>query len=140
MTVATIAPFSGVHHVRVPVSDLAASAEFWRAAFGFEHDFDFPDGAGVALRDPRGGPSVVLWLDAAVATASKGFVHFGLAVPDTASLDALAEHLDAVGVTHGGFQPSFVERKLVFIEDPDGNLVNVYVARADADERSGGAR
>lgn len=127
MTTTLTAPFTGVHHVRVPVSDLARAAEFWRDAFGFEHDFDFPDGAGVAVRHPRGGPSVVLWADAPLATAARGFVHFGLAVAGVGELDALAAHLDGRGIGHGGFQPSFVERKLVFVEDPDGNLVNVYV-------------
>lgn len=127
MTPTLTAPFTAIHHVRVPVSDLNRAQEFWRDAFGFEHDFDFPNGAGVAIRHPRGGPSVVLWADAPLATASRGFVHFGLSVADVAALEALALHLDDLGITHGGFQPSFVEKKLVFIEDPDGNLVSVYV-------------
>lgn len=130
MTPTLVAPFTAVHHVRVPVSDLDRAQEFWRDAFGFEHDFDFPLGAGVAVRHPLGGPSIVLWSDAALAAASKGFVHFGLEVADIGALEALAAHLDGVGVRHGGFQPSFIERKLVFVEDPDGNLINVYVGGA----------
>ena len=127
MTQTLLAPFTGVHHARVPVSDLSRAQEFWRDAFGFEHDFDFPDGAGVAIRHPQGGPSIVLWADAPLAAASKGFVHFGLAVASLQALEALALHLDESGIKHGGFQPSFVEKKLVFVEDPDGNLINVYV-------------
>jgi catechol 2,3-dioxygenase-like lactoylglutathione lyase family enzyme len=120
---------TGVHHVRLPVSDLARSRSFWEDLFGYEWDFDFPgeDGpAGVALRHPDGGPNLVLWLEHGHERAA-GFVSFGLGLPSAAAVEALRADLDARGVPHGGIQSAFVEVKLPFVEDPDGNLVSFYV-------------
>jgi catechol 2,3-dioxygenase-like lactoylglutathione lyase family enzyme len=129
--------FTGLHHARIPVSDLDRAVTFWRERFGFEWDFDFPgdlgDGAGggageragVAVRS--GAVSVVLWLDPQRAAATRGFVSVGIGVPDTSALESLARALDLAGVAHGGIHPAFVESKLTFVEDPDGNLINFYV-------------
>ena len=121
---------TGIHHVRVPVSDLDRSVEFWTATFGFERDFDFPGDEGpiaTALTHPATDTHVVLWKDAARAVSSAGFTSVGLGVPDRASIDALAAELDVAGIPHQGIEPSFVEVKLVGVADPDGNLVNFYV-------------
>jgi catechol 2,3-dioxygenase-like lactoylglutathione lyase family enzyme len=121
---------TGVHHVRLPVSDLARSRAFWEDLFGYEWDFDFPgdDGpAASALRHPDGGPNVVLWLDAERAKASSGFVWFGIGLPSADEITALRDELDARAIPHGGIQGAFVDVKLPFVEDPDGHLISFYV-------------
>jgi catechol 2,3-dioxygenase-like lactoylglutathione lyase family enzyme len=121
---------TGVHHVRLPVSDLPRSRAFWQDVFGYVWDFDFPgtDGPGaVALRHPDGGPNVVLWVDAERARASRGFVWFGIGLPTASAVEALRDRLDAQQIAHGGVQGAFVDVKLPFVEDPDGHLISFYV-------------
>jgi catechol 2,3-dioxygenase-like lactoylglutathione lyase family enzyme len=53
MTPATVA---GFHQVKVPVSDVARSRDWYCQAFGFVSEIDFVEGgvlAGVALRHPE---------------------------------------------------------------------------------------
>ncbi len=122
-------PVTGLHHVRIPVTDLDRSIAFW-SELGFVHDFDFPERAGVAVRS--GSASVVLWLDPERARAAAGSVIVGIGVPDQGTLERLAVELDDRGVRHGGIQPAFVEAKLPFVEDPDGTLIGFYVMPAAA--------
>jgi catechol 2,3-dioxygenase-like lactoylglutathione lyase family enzyme len=121
---------TGVHHVRLPVTDLTRSRAFWQDVLGYVWDFDFPatDGpTGVALRHPDGGPNVVLWVDAERARASGGFVWFGIGLPSATAIEALRDRLDEQHVVHGGIQGAFVDVKLPFVEDPDGHLISFYV-------------
>ena len=121
---------TGIHHVRLPVSELARSRTFWEDVLGYEWDFDFPgdDGpAAVALRHPDGGPNVVLWLDAERARASAGFVWFGIGLASAGEIEDLRDDLDARSIAHGGIQGAFVDVKLPFVEDPDGHLISFYV-------------
>jgi catechol 2,3-dioxygenase-like lactoylglutathione lyase family enzyme len=121
---------TGVHHVRLPVTDLARSYAFWRDVLGYERDFDLPgpDGPlGWALTHPRGGPGIVLWHDPEKAAASSGFPWFSLGLPSSQDIIKLAEELDRRGIHHGGVQNALVEIKLPFVNDPDGHLIGFYV-------------
>jgi hypothetical protein len=68
----------------------------------------------------------VLWLDTAPRNRAQ-FVSFGIGLPSRAAIEALAAELDSRGIPHGGVQGAFVDVKLPFVEDPDGNLVSFYV-------------
>jgi catechol 2,3-dioxygenase-like lactoylglutathione lyase family enzyme len=121
---------TGVHHVRLPVSDLGRSFTFWGGVLGYEREFDFPgqDGArGWALRHPLGGLRLVLWRDPDRAAASAGFPWFSLGLPSSRDVINLAEELDRRGISHGGLQDAMVEVKLPFVADPDGHLISFYV-------------
>jgi catechol 2,3-dioxygenase-like lactoylglutathione lyase family enzyme len=120
----------GIHHVRLPVADLARSFAFYSELLGYERHFDFPgpDGpSGWALRHPGGGPDLVLWHDAALAAASAGFPWFSLGLPGARAVADLAAELDRRGIAHGGVQQAFVEVKLPQVRDPDGHLIGFYV-------------
>lgn len=128
---------TGVHHVRLPVSDLERSAAFWQEIFGYELDFDFPGEDGPVARafhHPHGGPNIVLWIDPERARVTSGFVWFGIGVPSAQHIEDLAAELDARGIEHGGVQGAFVEVKLPFVRDPDGHLISFYVKPPRADE------
>jgi catechol 2,3-dioxygenase-like lactoylglutathione lyase family enzyme len=121
---------TGIHHVRLPVSDLAVSRAFWQDVLGYEWEFDFPGENGpaaTAMRHPLGGPNVVLWLDPERARVSAGFVWFGIGLPSAHDVERLRDHLDALSIPHGGIQGAFVDVKLPFVELPDGHLVSFYV-------------
>jgi catechol 2,3-dioxygenase-like lactoylglutathione lyase family enzyme len=121
---------TGVHHVRLPVTDLARSYAFWRDVLGYQRDFDFagPEGSrGWALKHPSGGPHIVLWRDPDKARAASGFPWFSIGLPSRRDIESLAQDLDRRGIPHGGIQGALVEIKLPFVADPDGHLIGFYV-------------
>lgn len=124
------APLRGVHHVRLPVSDLERSVAWYVDLLGYQKDFPFrQDGhvVGWALRHPDGGPDLVLFADGDRARAAGGFPFFAFGVPDEAALRMIEARLDERGIAHGGVQPALTQVKLPFVEDPDGHLIGFYV-------------
>jgi catechol 2,3-dioxygenase-like lactoylglutathione lyase family enzyme len=120
-------PLRGIHHVRLPVADLARSFEFFAELLGYERDFDFPGGAGWALCHSQGGPRIVLWRDPGLAAATAGFPLFSIGLPNARAVSDLAAELDRRGIVHGGVQSAFVETKLPGVQDPDGHLIGFHV-------------
>jgi catechol 2,3-dioxygenase-like lactoylglutathione lyase family enzyme len=134
MTDSTLTALAGVHHVRLPVSDLAISTHFWMDLLGYQVNFEFPgaDGpTGVALKHAKGGPNLVLWLDPTMAKRTSGLPWFAIGCPSADDLYALKEKLDERGIANGGIQDAFVQIKLPFVEDPDGHLIGFYVVLED---------
>jgi catechol 2,3-dioxygenase-like lactoylglutathione lyase family enzyme len=130
MTDAARMELAGIHHVRLPVSDLARSMSFWGDLVGYEFNFEFPgtDGpAGVALKHANGGPNLDLWLDPVRAKLTAGFPWFAIGCRSADEIRALKSRLDERGIPNGGIQDAFVQIKLPFVEDPDGHLVGFYV-------------
>jgi catechol 2,3-dioxygenase-like lactoylglutathione lyase family enzyme len=128
---ATPRPLSGIHHVRLPVSDMDAAFAFFRDLLGYQDNFPFsgPDGlVGKAIRHPAGGPNIVLWHDPDLAAAASAFPWFSIGMPDKDSIRELAAELDRRGIRHGGVQPAFVGVKLPHVQGPDGHLIGFYVA------------
>ena len=109
------APITGLSHVQLDVSDVAASATWYSAVLGLRPFADDPDVGYVALQHP-GAKFVVVLTRAPAAggdTAATGrgggggsgggaLDHLALAVPDGASLEAWAAHLTEVGIDHDG--------------------------------------
>jgi catechol 2,3-dioxygenase-like lactoylglutathione lyase family enzyme len=124
---ATGAP-AGLHHVKLPVSDVASSRDWYARAFGFRPRLEFhEDGAlrGVALHQPDADLALALRADPARARALAGFDALCLAVGTRADLDALLARLDNAGVAHteprtghGGDAAD--------VPDPDGLLVRLH--------------
>lgn len=119
---------SGLHHLKLPVTDVACSRDWYGAALDFTNDLEFhEDGVlrGVALRHHASGLRLALRQDAVRARALAGFDSVCLAVGTRADLDALLARLDGarVGHTdpivgHGGWAAD--------VPDPDGHLVRVH--------------
>jgi catechol 2,3-dioxygenase-like lactoylglutathione lyase family enzyme len=56
----------GVHHLKLPVSDLARSLEWYRTRLGYEKSVEFVEGGtlmGIGMRHSAGRPGLALRLD-----------------------------------------------------------------------------
>ena len=127
---------SGVHGVRIPVSDPWASRDWYVAVLAFEPilDLEEADGVlGVLLRHPC-GLEIGLHHDVPRARALAGFVLLSLVVPDRKALDVCAAGFDEarqprspVGEGHVGWY--------LDVPDPDGILMRLHtLSTVDAEE------
>ena len=123
------APITGLSHVQLNVSDVAASATWYSAVLGLRPFADDPDIGYVALQH-RGAKFVVVLTKApatgagSAGTAGDGLDHLALAVPDGASLEAWAAHLTEVGIDHDGIVLEGGHPSLQ-LRDPDGIAIEL---------------
>jgi catechol 2,3-dioxygenase-like lactoylglutathione lyase family enzyme len=119
---------SGLHHVKLPVTDVARSRDWYDRAFGFACTLEFHEEGrlvGVGLRHPDGDVILALREDPARAAALAGFDAVCLAVGTRSDLDELLSRLDAVGIAHG--TPGAGRGgDAVDVPDPDGHLVRIH--------------
>ena len=126
---------AGVHHLKLPVSDVVASRRWYVETLGFEHDLEFVEEgrlAGVSVRHPGCGLRIALREDRRRAQAMAGFGVLALAVVDDAGLDAVIAGFDARGVTHSGRRHAR-EGWAVEVHDPDGMAMRLYSLERHAD-------
>jgi catechol 2,3-dioxygenase-like lactoylglutathione lyase family enzyme len=120
---------AGVHHLKLPVSDLARSTAWYATRLGYRVGLEFHERgriAGVLMVHPGGGPQLALREDPPRAAAAAGFDYFAIGAPDKAALDALAEHLTALGESHAGVHLASVGWILPELLDPDGHTLRFY--------------
>jgi catechol 2,3-dioxygenase-like lactoylglutathione lyase family enzyme len=129
----------GIHHVKVPVSDLAASRRFYETALGAVRlpgaDHRHADGRLYAhvLRLP--GTEILLELrhNPEQAARHHGFDPLTLAVADRAELAEWDRLLTALGVPHSPVIVS-IRAWVMVVEDPDGIRVRLYTAETHGPE------
>ena len=118
------APITGLSHIQLLVSDVAASAKWYSTVLGLVPFADDADVGYVALQH-RGGRFVVVLTKAPAPRAGRtepagdGLDHLALAVPDGAALEAWAAHLAEVGIDHAGVVLEGGHPSLQ-LRDPDG--------------------
>lgn len=121
---------SGIHHVKLPVSDVARSRAWYERVLGFETLVEFDeDGvvAGVALGRDDCQPSVALRHDPDRARALSGFDALALLVPTREDVPRWRDVLDELGEPHGGLvQGHAGGAVLVGLRDPDGIEIRLY--------------
>ncbi len=126
------APITGLSHVQLLVSDVAASAKWYSAVLGLAPFAEDPETGYVALQH-RGGRFVVVLTRAPTArrapadpadSAGNGLDHLALAVPDGAALEAWAAHLTEVGIDHAGVMLEGGHPSLQ-LRDPDGIAIEL---------------
>ncbi|MFF8598303.1 VOC family protein [Streptomyces sp. NPDC015232] len=121
---------AGIHHVKIPVTDLPRSLDWYRRVLGFRTVIEFPDEQGV-VRGVGGtmpgldGTLVALRENPEAARGCAGFDPVSFAIRDRADAEAWAAHLDALGVEHSPVIEASIGWLLVF-EDPDGLVLHLY--------------
>ena len=119
----------GVHHLKLPVRDIARSEAWYGRTLRYRRTVEFKDGdklMGILMIHPDGGPPLALRLDPHRAEAAAGFDYFIIGVPDHATIDEPAAHLDALREPHGGVHQAGLGWILPFLHDPDGHEVRFY--------------
>ena len=133
----TAAPeLDGVHHVKLPVSDLNRSRAWYESRLGYRLATEFiEDGAvmGLALAHPNGGPDLGLRLNPELAARTAGFDYFAIGVPTKAALESLAERLTALGEQHAGVHFATIGWILPLSHDPDGHEIRFYTTEQHTD-------
>ena len=121
---------SGFHHVKLPVSDLTRSREWYTSVLGLRVEIEFvEDGSvqGLALADASGRLRLALRLDPVRAKALAGFDPVALEVPERADIEAWRHRLDDLGQPHGGIVTGHKGGSvLVGLHDPDGIEIRLY--------------
>ena len=130
----------GVHHLKLPVSDLARSREWYQSRLGYRSHIEFVEEGrlmGVALSHPDGGPELALRLDPVRAATVAGFDYFSIGVPSEQELRELAARLTALGEEHGGVHRTSIGWILPYTHDPDGHEVRFYTTQQHTGPPSG---
>ncbi|MFF1451338.1 antibiotic biosynthesis monooxygenase [Streptomyces sp. NPDC058274] len=124
----------GIHHLKLPVSDLERSTDWYCTVLGArrvtELDHRRPDGTLFAvILDVPGLPArLELRLDPRTAGALKDYDFLTLSVADRGALDAWATRLDALGIHHSPPIVAMVGWLLV-VPDPDGLRLRFYTTQ-----------
>ena len=124
-----VASMRGLHHVRVPVSDVLRSRDWYMEVLGFEPMLDYEEEdrvVGVALEHPT-GLTLGLHLAPERAAAMRGFAVVALAVSTREDLEHWVARLDAARVEHSEVKPGHLGWCLDVV-DPDGVLVQLHTA------------
>jgi catechol 2,3-dioxygenase-like lactoylglutathione lyase family enzyme len=127
---------AGVHHLKLPVTDLARSLQWYRSRLGYRVEIEFVEAGalmGYSMAHPNGGPPLGLRLDPARARAAAGFDYFSIGVPDKAAIDDLAGRLTALGDDHAGVHWATIGWILPSLHDPDGHEVRFYTIQHHTD-------
>lgn len=105
MTESNAPALAGIHHLKLPVTNLATALEWYRSHLGYQVEMEFVEKGelmGYAMAHPNGGPRFGLRLDPERARAAAGFDYLCFGVPGKAAVDDLASRLTAQNETRVG--------------------------------------
>jgi catechol 2,3-dioxygenase-like lactoylglutathione lyase family enzyme len=131
---------AGIHHLKLPVTDLARSLAWYRSRLGYDIQIEFIEQGtlmGIGMAHPAGGPDLALRLDPDRARAAAGFDYFAIGVSDRAAIEALARHLDELGQPHAGVHRASFGWILPEVLDPDGHTLRFYTMAHHTDVTPG---
>ncbi|WP_137994201.1 VOC family protein [Streptomyces vilmorinianum] len=131
---------AGIHHVKIPVTELPRAVEWYGRVFGFKPVIEFPDAdgtvRGVAGEMPGLGTTLVGFREnAEAARGCQGFDPVGFALQDREDVVAWAAHLDALEIPHSPVIEASIGWLLVF-NDPDGLELHLYTWAAHGVDHS----
>jgi catechol 2,3-dioxygenase-like lactoylglutathione lyase family enzyme len=121
---------SGIHHVKIPVTDLTRSIDWYARVFGFTVTMEFPDADGVVRGvggdlPGLGDTLLTLRVNPMAAEGCRGFDPVSFGVDDHTDIQAWATHLDELDIGHSPVIEASVGWLLVF-DDPDGLQLHLY--------------
>ena len=120
---------AGIHHIKLPVSDVARSREWYERVLRFETDIEFvEDGEvrGVAIRRDGCQPQIALRHDPDRARALSGFDPVALLATTRDDVQRWSATLDDLGEAHEVVQGHRGGAVLVGLHDPDGIEIRIY--------------
>jgi len=123
----------GMHHVRLPVSNVLLSRDWYSVVLGLAPILVAEDEEGVTGIVMRHRTGIIISLHCAPerAKALLGFAVLGLSVPDLA---AWTRHLDRLGIGHSNPVDVHPGHRLEVV-DPDGLVIELHTPRQpSADE------
>ncbi|HEU0130314.1 MAG TPA: VOC family protein [Mycobacteriales bacterium] len=129
------AVLDGIHHVKIPVTDLVRSREWYERVLGYEVTMEFRDDDGV-VRGVGGQPpglgeaGLALRQEPGAATGLSGFDPIAFGVSDRESIDRWVAQLDAEGVAHSPVIRARIGWVVSF-HDPDGVELRLYSRSLD---------
>ena len=120
----------GIHHIKIPVSNVGRSRAWYERTLGFHVTIEFvEDGEvkGVALGREGCQPQIALRHDPDRARALSGFDLVALLVDSRDDVHAWAATFDEAGQSHGGVVIGHRGGAvLVGLRDPDGIEIRLY--------------
>ncbi|GII30251.1 VOC family protein [Planotetraspora mira] len=120
---------SGFHHVKLPVTDVVRSRDWYERVLGLQTHMEFvEDGTlmGIAMRDAKCTLDLAVRHDPLRAAALAGFDPVALRVPGTRDLDTWKRRLDDLAEPHGGIVTGHAGHVLIGLHDPDGIEIRLY--------------
>lgn len=122
---------SGISHIGLTVTDLEASAAWYKRVFGVDSVAQNDDGAHAV--DVMLGEGLLIGLHTHSGTedgdrfseARVGLDHVAMQCADADAVEEWAEHLDELGVEHSEVLTSPFGTHLNF-KDPDGNALEIF--------------
>jgi catechol 2,3-dioxygenase len=130
-------PGSAVGKVRLAVSDLNRSLQYYTETLGLEPIRATPPHKGFVQLGARGSGSVLLELEQLpgirpLAHRKRlGIYHFALLLPTRAHLSSFVAHLQQIGASAGSADHLYSEA--LYLVDPDGISIEVYADRPRED-------
>jgi catechol 2,3-dioxygenase-like lactoylglutathione lyase family enzyme len=119
-----------IHHVKIPVSNVRASIDWYRQVLGLQVAIEFAEAGelrGAALEAPDGTTPIALRHDPERAAALAGFDLVALGVPTRDGVHAWVDHFAAIDQQHGGIVTGHNGGTvLVGLHDPDGIEIRLY--------------
>lgn len=125
---------SGIHHVKIPVTDIERSRRWYESVLGLRVQRDFRDDDGVVrglagtLSSPEGEAFLLIALrqNPQAARGIHGFDPLSLYVPDQEELEAWKDHLERLG---HGVPDATPNGNVLLLHDPDGIEIRIFGTR-----------
>lgn len=123
---------AGVHHLKLPVTNLRRSQQWYETRLGYRLTAEFHEHGelkGIGMEHPNGGPGLALRLDPERARAAAGFDYFAIGVPDEGAIRVLADRLTELGEEHAGVHRATLGWILPMLHDLDAHEVRFYTVQ-----------